>query len=104
MLGNKVHTACGRIRRYQFGHCILSRPPSKPSKYPPELAMQKAIQDPINQHQTAVAGPPAMMGLPKVAGTDPKTPRIEMAYETVDHWVNSLRNSCLAISLSLMML
>jgi len=71
-----------------------------PLTYSPELAMQNAIQDPINQHQTAVAGPPAMIGLPKVAGTDPKTPRIDMAYETVDHCVNSLRSSCSSINSS----
>ena len=52
-----------------------------------------AIQEPINQHQTAVAGPPAAKGEPKVAGTEPRTPRIEIAYETVDHFENSRRNS-----------
>lgn len=41
--------------------------------------MHSAMHDPMNQAHTAVAGPPAMMGIPKVAGTDPKTPRIEMA-------------------------
>ena len=40
---------------------------------------------PISHAQTAVAGPPDCSGLPKVAGTEPSTPRIEMAYETVDH-------------------
>ena len=60
----------------------------------PELAIHMAMQEPMNQHQTAVAGPPALMGLPKVAGTEPKTPKMEMAYEMVDHLVNSRRNSC----------
>ena len=59
----------------------------------PELAIHMAMIDPMNQHQTAVAGPPAMIGIPNVAGTDPRTPRMEMAYDTVDHFVNSLRSS-----------
>lgn len=45
------------------------------------------------QHQTAVAGPPDPMGAPKVAGTEPSTPRMEIAYETVDHLVNSRLSS-----------
>jgi hypothetical protein len=57
--------------------------------------MHIAITDPINQAQTAVAGPPEAMGEPYVAGTDPNTPKIEMAYETVDHFVNSRFNSFL---------
>ena len=44
-----------------------------------ELAMAMAMNEPMNQHHTAVAGPPASSGGPKVAGTDPRTPRIEMA-------------------------
>ena len=59
----------------------------------PELAIHMAMTDPMSQHQTAVAGPPAMIGIPNVAGTDPRTPRMEMAYDTVDHFVNSLRSS-----------
>lgn len=55
--------------------------------------MHIAIKDPKNQHHTAVAGPPEVMGTVKVAGTEPSTPRIEIAYDTVDHLVNSLRNS-----------
>jgi len=47
--------------------------------------MQYAMILPINHAHTAVAGPPAFTGLPKVAGTEPSTPRIEMAYDTVDH-------------------
>lgn len=59
----------------------------------PEVAIHIAIKDPKNQHQTAVAGPPEVMGTANVAGTEPNTPRIEIAYDTVDHFVNSLRNS-----------
>ena len=59
----------------------------------PELAMAIAMNEPINQAHTAVAGPPELSGLPMVAGTDPSTPRIEMAYDTVDHLLNSLFNS-----------
>lgn len=55
--------------------------------------MHMAIHDPMNQHHTAVAGPPAMMGIPNVAGTEPRTPRMEIAYDTVDHFVNSRRSS-----------
>lgn len=51
----------------------------------PELAMQYAMMLPMNQAHIAVAGPPALIGLPNVAGTDPSTPKIEMAYDTVDH-------------------
>jgi hypothetical protein len=58
-----------------------------------ELPMHMAITEPISQHHTAVAGPPADSGAPNVAGTEPSTPRIEMAYETVDHLENSRRNS-----------
>lgn len=48
-------------------------------KNAPELAMQYAMMLPIIQAHTAVAGPPEPTGLPKVAGTEPSTPRIEMA-------------------------
>jgi hypothetical protein len=58
-----------------------------------ELAMHMAITDPMNQHHTAVAGPPAFRGGPKVAGTDPRTPRMEIAYDTVDHFENSRLSS-----------
>jgi hypothetical protein len=51
------------------------------------------MHDPISQHQTAVAGPPAERGELKVAGTEPRTPKTEIAYDTVDHLVNSLRSS-----------
>jgi hypothetical protein len=40
---------------------------------------------PMNHAQTAVAGPPDNIGAPNVAGTEPSTPRIDIAYETVDH-------------------
>lgn len=59
-----------------------------------QLAMTMAMNDPMNHVQTAVAGPPTLMGTPYVAGCDPRTPRIDIAYETVDHLVNSRRNSC----------
>jgi hypothetical protein len=58
-----------------------------------ELPMHIAMHEPINQHHTAVAGPPADNGAPNVAGTEPRIPRIEMAYETVDHLENSRRSS-----------
>jgi hypothetical protein len=45
--------------------------------------------DPTNHAQTAVAGPPRLRGTPYVAGCDPNTPRMEIAYDTVDHLVNS---------------
>jgi hypothetical protein len=59
----------------------------------PDEAIHIAIQLPKNQHHTAVAGPPEVIGTLKVAGTDPKTPRIEMAYDIVDHFENSRRSS-----------
>ena len=58
-----------------------------------ELPTHIAMQEPINQHHTAAAGPPAARGYEKVAGTEPSTPRIEIAYETVDHLENSRLNS-----------
>jgi hypothetical protein len=45
----------------------------------PDEAIHIAMQLPKNQHHTAVAGPPEVIGTLKVAGTDPKTPRMEMA-------------------------
>jgi hypothetical protein len=44
-----------------------------------ELPMHMAMHEPKNQHQTAVAGPPEASGAPKVAGTEPKIPKMEMA-------------------------
>jgi hypothetical protein len=64
----------------------------------PELAIHIAMRDPIAQAHTAVPGPPSLNGTPIVAGTDPSTPRIEMAYDTVDHFVNSLLSSCRKIN------
>lgn len=55
--------------------------------------MTIAIIEPMNQAQTAVAGPPRLIGTPYVAGCEPSTPRIEIAYDTVDHLVNSRRSS-----------
>lgn len=62
--------------------------------------MHIAMHDPMNQHHTAVAGPPVMMGFPNVAGTEPSTPRMEIAYETVDHLVNSRRSSYTGVQLA----
>jgi hypothetical protein len=56
--------------------------------------MQYAMMLPMNQAHTAVAGPPELIGAPKVAGTEPSTPRIEMAYETVDHLEKCLCSTC----------
>lgn len=41
--------------------------------------MHIAITEPINHVHTAVAGPPEAIGVAIVAGTEPKTPRIEIA-------------------------
>lgn len=49
--------------------------------------MHDAITDPTNHAHTAAAGPPSDRGLPNVAGTDPRTPRTEMAYDRLDHFV-----------------
>ena len=65
--------------------------------------MHIAMQLPMNHAHTAVAGPPAFTGLPKVAGTEPSTPRIEMAYETVDHLLNSRLSSCPTVKSMLQM-
>jgi hypothetical protein len=45
----------------------------------PESAMHSAMTDPMSHVHTAVAGPPDWIGMPKVAGTEPNTPRMEMA-------------------------
>lgn len=45
----------------------------------PEAEMHEAIKDPKNHAQIDAAGPPRLNGLPKVAGTEPRTPRTEMA-------------------------
>jgi hypothetical protein len=66
--------------------------------------MHIAITEPTNQAQTAVPGPPSETGVPKVAGTDPNTPRMEMAYDTVDHFVNSRRISCHLVRLVLLLM
>ncbi len=41
--------------------------------------MHSAMTDPMSHVHTAVAGPPEWIGMPKVAGTEPNTPRMEMA-------------------------
>jgi hypothetical protein len=51
------------------------------------------MNDPMNQHHSG-SRTACRDRIPKVAGTDPRTPRIEIAYETVDHFVNSRRSSC----------
>lgn len=53
------------------------------------MAMMYAMIEPMNHAHTAVAGPPTVMGMPYVAGWEPSTPKMEMAYETVLHFVNS---------------
>lgn len=45
----------------------------------PELAIQYAMTLPMNHAHTTVAGPPELIGTPNVAGTEPSTPRIDMA-------------------------
>lgn len=69
------------IRRLAIVNYLLFRS-SNAKKWPakvPELAIHIAIKEPMNQAHTAVAGPPELSGLPIVAGTDPNTPKIEMA-------------------------
>lgn len=61
----------------------------------PELAIQYAMILPMNHAHTAVAGPPELIGLPKVAGTEPSTPRIEIAYDTVDHLEKCRWRTCI---------
>jgi hypothetical protein len=56
--------------------------------------MQYAMILPINHAHTAVAGPPEDIGAPNVAGTDPSTPRMDIAYETVDHREKCRRRTC----------
>jgi len=45
------------------------------------------MMDPMNHAHTEEAGPPKLSGMPKVAGTEPRTPRTEIAYDKVDHLV-----------------
>ena len=69
------------IRRLVIINRLLLRG-FKEEKWPakvPELAIHIAIQEPMNQAHTAVAGPPELSGLPIVAGTEPNTPKIEIA-------------------------
>ena len=56
--------------------------------------MQYAKTEPTIQHHTAVAGPPAESGKASSAGTEPRTPRMDVAYDAIDHLVNSRRSSC----------
>lgn len=88
MFCDVVHSSGSRICRDQLSHCLNVLTGAIAvfiSLCVPELAMQYAMILPMNQAQTAVAGPPELMGAPKVAGTEPSTPRIDIAYETVDH-------------------
>jgi hypothetical protein len=90
VLRYEIHAASRWIGRHQLSHCDCEkRQLDWAETRVPELAMHIAITDPMNHAQTAVAGPPDAIGVPKVAGTDPKTPRMEIAYETVLHLVNS---------------
>lgn len=100
MLGDEIHAARGWIGRDQLGHCASQSHRQRLffDIHGPELAMQNAMIEPMAQHQTAVAGPPDPMGAPKVAGTEPSTPRMEIAYDTVDHLVNSLLSSCQVVN------
>jgi len=41
--------------------------------------MHEAITEPINHAHTEAAGPPRLSGLPKAAGTEPRTPSTETA-------------------------
>ena len=105
MLGYEIHAASRWIGRHQFRDCQASvggmfciggtRFKTRICRSVPELAMHIAMTEPMNHAQTAVAGPPEASGEPMVAGTEPRTPRIEIAYDTVDHLLNSRRNSCL---------
>jgi hypothetical protein len=58
--------------------------------------MHMAMTEPIIHAHTAVPGPPSVRGTPIVAGTEPRTPSMEIAYETMDHFWNSLLSSCKA--------
>lgn len=60
----------------------------------PEAEIHEAINDPTNHAHTVDAGPPRLNGIPKVAGTEPKTPNTETAYERVDHLVKWRLMSC----------
>jgi hypothetical protein len=45
------------------------------------------MTDPMAHAHTAAPGPPVLIGLPNVAGTDPRTPRTDTAYEIVEYLV-----------------
>lgn len=100
MFGDKVHATSRGICRYQLGNCISQHMPIGhiENRLLPEEAMMKAAMEPTNQAHTAVAGPPTVIGTPYVAGWEPRTPRIEIAYEYVDHLVNSRRSSCFLLA------
>jgi hypothetical protein len=76
-----VHPASRWISRHKFGDwlCVSDFDPRIVFSHTPELAIQYAMILPMNHAHTHVAGPPEVIGTPKVAGTDPSTPRIEIA-------------------------
>ena len=45
----------------------------------PEADMHEGIIEPINHAHADAAGPPRLSGLPKVAGTEPRTPSTDTA-------------------------
>lgn len=53
------------------------------------------MQEPMNQHQTTLTGPPRSSGVSIVVATDDATPMIENANEIVEIFVNSRANSCI---------
>lgn len=60
--------------------------------------MHEAINEPTNHAHTVDAGPPSLNGIPKVAGTEPRIPNTEIAYERVDHLVKwRLRSWCFLV-------
>ena len=76
-----VHPASRWIGRHKFGDwfCVSKFDLQMVFSYTPELAIQYAMILPMSHAHTHVAGPPEVIGTPKVAGTDPSTPRIEIA-------------------------
>ncbi len=55
--------------------------------------MHWAMNVPTSHAQTVDAGPPMPSGLPNVAGTEPRTPRTETAYDSVDQRLKWRRRS-----------
>jgi len=63
---------------------VNERLTSTVSSNKPDAAIQYAIIEPINQAHTTAAGPPKLNGMWNVAGTEPRIPSTEIAYEMVD--------------------